>query len=102
MKIAGAGCRPAYNVQFATGTKSTAIAGISADNIGSDIGQIAPTNDALAGYYGERPRRHLVDGVAGAARQTKNIPRIREIPSMPGTSPLDPAGSGAPDLHSGI
>jgi hypothetical protein len=78
MKIAGAGCRPAYNVQFATGTKSTAIAGISADNIGSDIGQIAPTNDALAGYYGERPRQNLVDGVAGAARRTKNIPRIRE------------------------
>jgi len=62
MKMADGGFRPAYNVQFATDTKSTAIAGISVDNIGSDMGKMAPMNDALAGYYGERPRQHLVDG----------------------------------------
>jgi hypothetical protein len=62
MKMADGGFRPAYNVQFATDTKSTAIAGVSVDNIGSDMGKMAPMNDALAGYYGKRPRQHLVDG----------------------------------------
>jgi transposase len=62
MKMADGGFRPAYNVQFATDTKSTAIAAVSVDNIGSDMGKMAPMNDALASQYGERPRRHLVDG----------------------------------------
>ena len=62
MKMADGGFRPAYNVQFATDTKSTAIAGVSVDNIGSDKGKMLPMNDALAGHYGERPRQHLVDG----------------------------------------
>jgi Transposase DDE domain len=62
MKMADGGFRPAYNVQFATDTKSTAIAAVSVDNIGSDMGQMAPMNEALAGHYGERPRQHLVDG----------------------------------------
>src|SRR5271167_3120089 len=62
MKMADGGFRPAYNVQFATDTKSAAIAGVSVDNIGSDKGKMLPMNDALAGHYGERPRQHLVDG----------------------------------------
>jgi hypothetical protein len=51
MKMADGGFRPAYNVQFATDTKSTAIAGVSVDNIGSDMGKMLPMNDALAGQY---------------------------------------------------
>jgi transposase len=62
MKMADGGFRPAYNVRFATDTKSTAIAAVSVDNIGSDMGKMAPMNEALAGQYGERPRQHLVDG----------------------------------------
>jgi transposase len=62
MKMGDGGFRPAYNVQFATDTTSTAIVGVSVDNIGSDMGKMAPMNDALAGRYGERPRQHLVDG----------------------------------------
>ena len=69
MKMADGGFRPADNVQFATDTKSTAIAAVSVDNIGSDMGKMAPMNDALASQYGERPRRHLVDGgPSGQAR----------------------------------
>jgi hypothetical protein len=60
--MADGGFRPAYNVQFATDTKSTAIAGVSVDNIGSDMGKMLPMNDALAGQYGTRPRQHLADG----------------------------------------
>jgi transposase len=62
MKMADGGFRPAYNVQFATDTKSPAIAAVSVDTIGSDMGKMAPMNDALASQYGERPRQHLVDG----------------------------------------
>ena len=62
LKMADGGFRPAYNVQFATDTKSTAIAGVSVDNIGSDMGKMLPMNDALAGQYGTRPRQHLADG----------------------------------------
>ena len=50
--MADGGFRPAYNVQFATDTKSTAIAAVSVDNIGSDMGQMAPMNETLAGHYG--------------------------------------------------
>jgi hypothetical protein len=46
MKMADGGFRPA--VQFATDTKTTAIAGVSVDNIGSDMGKMLPMNDAMA------------------------------------------------------
>jgi transposase len=62
MKMADGGFRPAYNVQFAADTESTAIAGVSVDNIGSDMGKMAPMSDALAELYGERPSQHLADG----------------------------------------
>src|SRR3954464_15252928 len=62
MKMADGGFRPAYHVQLARDTMSTAIAGVSVDNIGSDMGKMRPMNDALAEAYGERPRQHLVDG----------------------------------------
>ncbi len=62
MKMADGGFRPAYNVQLATDTMSAAIAGVSVDNIGSDMGKMRPMNDVLAEAYGERPRQHLVDG----------------------------------------
>jgi hypothetical protein len=62
MKMADGGFRPADNVQFATDTSSMAIAAVAVDAIGSDMGKMAPMNEALAGQYGERPRQHLVDG----------------------------------------
>lgn len=62
MKMADGGFRPAYNVQFASDTLSGAVAGVSADNIGSDMGKMAPMNDQLAARYGRRPGQHLVDG----------------------------------------
>jgi transposase len=62
MKMADGGFRPAYNVQFASDTRSGAVAGVAVDNSGSDMGKMAPMNDALARDYGERPRQHLADG----------------------------------------
>ena len=62
MKMADGGFRPAYNVQFAADTKSGALAGVAVDSVGSDMGKMAPMNEALAASYGQRPARHLADG----------------------------------------
>lgn len=62
MKMADGGFRPAYNVQFASDTRSGAVAGVCVDNSGSDMGKMGPMNEAVAQDYGERPRQHLVDG----------------------------------------
>ncbi len=62
MKMADGGFRPVYIVQFASDTRSGAVAGAAVDNSGSDMGKMAPMNEALAQDYGERPRQHLADG----------------------------------------
>lgn len=62
MKMADGGYRPAYNVQFATDTRSGLIAGIAVDNVGSDMGKLRPMSEQLAQDYGIRPAEHLVDG----------------------------------------
>src|SRR3954468_14186213 len=62
MKMADGGYRPACNVQFASDTRSGAIAGVSVDTVGSDMGKMAPMNEALAADYGQRPGQHLADG----------------------------------------
>src|SRR5689334_6042578 len=59
---AGGGFRPAFNVQFASDTQSYAIAGVSVDNVGSDMGKMTPMNEILAAEYGQRPKQHLADG----------------------------------------
>jgi transposase len=62
MKMADGGFRPAFNVQFASDTQSYAIAGVSVDNVGSDMGKMTPMNEILAADYGQRPKQHLADG----------------------------------------
>jgi hypothetical protein len=62
MKMADGGFRPAYNVQFVSDTSSGAIAAVSVDNVGSDMGKLVPMSDALAEHYGQRPGEHLADG----------------------------------------
>src|SRR4051812_6991873 len=60
MKMADGGYRPAYNVQVASDTRSGAVAPV--DTVGSDMGKMAPMNEALAADYGQRPGQHLADG----------------------------------------
>jgi transposase len=62
MKMADGGFRPAYNVQYACDSRSGAIALVSVDNVGSDMGKMAPMSDALAEEYAHRPAQHLADG----------------------------------------
>jgi len=62
MKMADGGFRPADNVQFAGDPHSGAVAGVAVDNLGSDMGRMAPMSEALAAAYGTRPPQHLADG----------------------------------------
>jgi transposase len=62
MKMADGGFRPAFNVGFATDTRSGMVAAVAVDNRGSDMGKLATMSDQLAIDYGRRPAEHLVDG----------------------------------------
>lgn len=62
MKMADGGFRPAYNVQFATDTRTGIIAGVSVINTGSDFNQMIPMADQLQSRYHHRPDDWLADG----------------------------------------
>ena len=89
MKMADGGFRPAYNVQFVTDTKSTAIAGVAVDTIGSDMGKMVPMNDTLAEQYGNRPRQHLADGGFAKLDDIEALAQNGVEPFVPVPKPRD-------------
>ena len=62
MKMANSGFRPAYNVQFATDTKTQIITGVDVTNNGGDRGELGKMVDQHQHRYGEIPEEYLVDG----------------------------------------
>jgi transposase len=62
MKMANGGFNPAYNVQFATDTKTQVIVGVDVLSVGSDQGQMGPMVEQIAARYDEVPGAMLVDG----------------------------------------
>ena len=62
MKMANGGFNPAYNVQFATDTKTQVIVGVDVLTVGSDQGQMGPMVERIAGRYDEVPGAMPVDG----------------------------------------
>ena len=62
MKMGDGGCRPAYNVQFATSCGSRVIVGLDVSNSGSDHGQMQPMYDQINRRFGTRPKEYLADG----------------------------------------
>ena len=62
MKFPDGGCRPGYNVQFATDTASGVIVGVEVTNAGNDGAQLPPMLDQLEGRYERVPDEALVDG----------------------------------------
>jgi hypothetical protein len=62
MKMANGGFNPAYNVQFATDTKSQMIAGVDVVTVGSDQGQMEPMVGQIQDRYGKAPGEYEVDG----------------------------------------
>ena len=62
MKMANGGFNPAYNVQFATDTKTQVIVGVDVLTIGSDQGQMGPMVEQIVERYDQVPDAMLVDG----------------------------------------
>lgn len=62
MKMPDGGCRPAYNVQFATTTAGGVIVGVAVTNEGTDGGQLSPMLRQIEGRFERRPKEMLVDG----------------------------------------
>jgi transposase len=62
MKFPDGGCRPGYNVQFATDTDSGVIVGVEVTNAGNDGAQLPPMLDQLKERYDRVPDEALIDG----------------------------------------
>jgi transposase len=62
MKMGDGGFRPAFNVQFATDTKTQVITGVEVTNSGSDQGEMLPMVEQLQERYDKVPDEYLVDG----------------------------------------
>lgn len=62
MKFSDGGCRPGYNVQFATDVESGVIVGVDVTNAGSDGEQMPPMLDQIEKRYASLPDEVLVDG----------------------------------------
>jgi transposase len=62
MKMGDGGFRPAFNVQFATDTKTQVITGVDVTNSGSDQGEMLPMVEQLQERYDKAPDEYLVDG----------------------------------------
>lgn len=62
MKMADGGFRPAYNIQYATDTKSQVIVGIGVSNQGNDQGQAREMEQQVEQRTGRRPEDYLIDG----------------------------------------
>ena len=62
MKMGDGGFRPAFNVQFATDTKTQVITGVEVTNCGSDQGEMLPMVEQHQERYDQVPGEYLVDG----------------------------------------
>ena len=62
MKMGDGGFRPAFNVQFATDTKTQVITGVEVTNCGSDQGEMLPMVEQHQERYDKVPDEYLVDG----------------------------------------
>jgi len=62
MKMGDGGFRPAFNVEFATDTKTQIIVDADVVNVGSDQRQMLPVIEQIEERFGQRPEEHLVDG----------------------------------------
>jgi hypothetical protein len=93
MKMANGGFNPAYNVQFATDTRSQVIVGVDVVTTGSDLGQMAPMVGQIQGRYGRAPGEYEADG--GFAKlediEAVSAPEVGCTVYAPVQKPKDPA-----------
>jgi len=62
IKFSDNGCRPGFNVQYATDTATGLVVGVDVTNAGSDSEEMPPMLDQLETRYGLLPGEMLVDG----------------------------------------
>jgi len=62
MKFSDGGCRPGFNVQFATDTATGIVLGVDSTSAGSDSEEMPPMLDQLESRYDKLPDEMLVDG----------------------------------------
>lgn len=62
MKMPNSGYAPAYNIQFATDTKSKAIVGVKALQSGNDFGQLEPMKQQVENRLGYSIKEIIADG----------------------------------------
>ena len=62
MKFSDGGCRPGFNVQFATDTATGMVLGVDVTNAGTDSEEMPPMLDQLERRYDTVPDEVLVDG----------------------------------------
>jgi transposase len=62
MKFSDGGCRPGFNVQFATDTATGLVVGVDVTNAGTDSEEMSPMLDQLETRYDTVPGEMLVDG----------------------------------------
>ena len=94
MKMGDGGFRPAFNVQFATDSKTQVITGVDVTNCGSDQGEMLPMVEQHQERYDKVPDEYLVDGgfakkddierldpVQKPKKETRDLHRPRESDS---------------------
>jgi transposase len=92
MKMPNGGFNPAYNVQFATDTKTQVIVGVDVVTSGSDQGQMEPMVHQTVDRYGKAPGAQLVDGgfAKKEAIEAVSAPEIGCTVYAPVQKPKDP------------
>jgi transposase len=90
MKMADGGFRPAWNVQLAVDPRSGTIAAVAVDNVGSDMGRLAPMSTALEAAYGTRPGEHLADGGFAKLADIETLTEAGVVAYVPPPVPRDP------------
>ena len=90
MKMGDGGFRPAYNAQYATDTDSQVIVGVEVVTAGTDMAQLEPMVEQIAGRYGQTPEEWLVDGGYPAHEQLEQVAEHTTV-YAPVPKPKDPA-----------
>lgn len=90
MKMANGGFNPAYNVQFATDTKTQVIVGVDVTNNGGDRGEMGRMIDQLKERYDQAPEEYLVDGGFSSKEDVEQVSRDPDDEDSPGTTVYAP------------
>jgi transposase len=89
MKMADGGFRPAYNMQYATDTKTQVIVGVQITNVGSDKGELVPMHKQIRERYGRVPEEQLADGDFAVGADIESLAAAGTVVYTPPRKPRD-------------